>query len=71
MKGPCHLSSFDRYTFTVGVKMTDETSQNNELVQVTVTHRFYYTMVMLRQKTQVSNKMLTRVLNSRTSFVIN
>ena len=53
-RGPCHLRMFDRYTFTVGVNMMDVASQNSEVVQLTVTHRFYHTMVTLREKTQVT-----------------
>lgn len=51
-KGSCHLRSFDRYTFSVGVKMTDAASQNSEIVKVTVTHRFYHTIVTLQENTQ-------------------
>jgi len=53
-RGPCHLRMFDRYTFTVGVNMMDAASQNSEVVQLTVTHRFYHTMVTLREKTQIT-----------------
>lgn len=52
-KGPCHLRDFDRYTFTVGVNMTDDASQS-EIIQGTVTHRFYHTMLTLQENTQIS-----------------
>ena len=53
-KGPCHLKTYDRYTFSVGVKMTtDAASQHEEVVRVTVTHRFYHTMVTLQENTEV------------------
>ena len=55
-KGSCHLRDFDRYTFTVGVKMTDDASQNDEIIQGTVTHRFYHTMLTLQENTQVTDR---------------
>lgn len=53
-KGPCHLKTFDRYTFSVGVNMADPASQNSEVIQLSVTHRFYHTMVTLRKNTQIT-----------------
>lgn len=53
-KGPCHLRTFDRYTFSVGVNMTDPASQNSEVIQLTVTHRFYHTVITLRKNTQIT-----------------
>jgi len=53
-KGPCHLRTFDRYTFSVGVNMTDPASQNGEVIQLTVTHRFYHTIITLRKNTQIT-----------------
>lgn len=52
-KGPCHLRTFDKYTFSVGVNMADPASQNSEVIQLTVTHRFYHTMITLQRNTQV------------------
>ncbi|PFX28412.1 wolframin-like isoform X1 [Stylophora pistillata] len=53
-RGPCHLRTFDRYTFSVGVNMTDSKSYSSEVIQVTVKHRFYHTMVTLQKYTQIT-----------------
>lgn len=52
-RGPCHLKTFDRYTFSVGVNMTDSKSHSSEVIHVTVKHRFYHSMVTLQKYTQV------------------
>ncbi|KAL9983305.1 hypothetical protein ACROYT_G005453 [Oculina patagonica] len=53
-KGPCHLRTFDRYTFSVGVNMAGAVSQNSEVIQLTVSHRFYHTMITLQKNTQIT-----------------